>query len=140
MDELPACPQCHCVNTYPLGTLLVCPECAHEWVPGEESETSDTDAVIRDAVGNILTDGDTVTVVNDMKVKGSSNTLKVVTRGRNIRLVPGPGYVPEEGRAMVHGLLERVGEAHVELEMVDHIERTASGKFRALVCNLPPGS
>jgi protein PhnA len=74
-----------------MGALLVCPECAHEWVPGEESESSETDAVIRDAVGNILTDGDTVTVIKDMKVKGSSNTLKVGTRVRNIRLVPGPG-------------------------------------------------
>ncbi len=74
-----------------MGTLLVCPECAHEWVPGEESESSETDAVIRDAVGNILADGDTVTIIKDMKVKGSSNTLKVGTRVRNIRLVPGPG-------------------------------------------------
>jgi protein PhnA len=74
-----------------MGTLLVCPECAHEWVPGDESESSETDAVIRDAVGNILSDGDTVTIIKDMKVKGRSNTLKVGTRVRNIRLVPGPG-------------------------------------------------
>jgi len=72
-----------------MGTLLVCPECAYEWVPGEES--GEVDAVIRDAVGNVLVDGDTVTIIKDMKVKGSSNTLKVGTRVRNIRLVPGPG-------------------------------------------------
>jgi protein PhnA len=74
-----------------MGTLLVCPECAYEWVPGEESKSIESDAAIRDAVGNILADGDTVTIIKDMKVKGSSNTLKVGTRVRNIRLVPGPG-------------------------------------------------
>ena len=91
MDEYPECPRCHCANTYPIGTLLVCPECAHEWVPGDGTEASEVDAVIRDAVGNVLVDGDTVTIIKDMKVKGSSNTLKVGTRVRNIRLVPGPG-------------------------------------------------
>ncbi len=91
MDELPPCPQCHCVNTYPMGTLLICPECAFEWVVGDESESPAAEGVIRDAVGNILADGDTVTIVKDMKVKGSSKTLKVGTRVSNIRLVPGPG-------------------------------------------------
>jgi protein PhnA len=91
MDGLPACPESHCVNTYPTGTLLVCPECAHEWIPSDDSESLETEAVIRDAVGNVLTDGDTVTIVKDMRVKGSSNTLKVGTRVRNSRLVPGPG-------------------------------------------------
>jgi protein PhnA len=73
-----------------MGTLLVCPECAHEWVPGEESESGSSD-IVRDAVGNILQDGDTVTIVKDMKVKGSSKTLKVGTRVMNIRITPGPG-------------------------------------------------
>ena len=74
-----------------MGTLTVCPECAHEWVAGEAAESTDGDEIIRDAVGNVLVDGDTVTIIKDMKVKGSSNTLKVGTRVRNIRLVPGPG-------------------------------------------------
>jgi protein PhnA len=74
-----------------MGTLTVCPECAHEWVAGEVAESTDGDEIIRDAVGNVLADGDTVTIIKDMKVKGSSNTLKVGTRVRNIRLVPGPG-------------------------------------------------
>jgi len=64
---------------------FVCPICGHEWIPGE------TDAVIRDAVGNVLNDGDTVTIIKDMKIKGSSKTLKVGTRVVNIRLTPGPG-------------------------------------------------
>jgi protein PhnA len=72
-----------------MGALLVCPECAHEWNP------SDTEAesvrVIKDASGNLLSDGDDVTIAKDMKVKGSSNTLKVGTKVRGIRLVDGPG-------------------------------------------------
>ena len=72
-----------------MGEILVCPECAHEWNPTE----GDLDAprVIKDSAGNILADGDTVTIIKDMKVKGSSTTLKVGTKVRNIRLVDGPG-------------------------------------------------
>ena len=72
-----------------MGELLVCPECAHEWNPNDvEIETV---RVIKDASGNVLADGDDVTIVKDLKVKGSSNTLKVGTKVRGIRLVDGPG-------------------------------------------------
>ncbi len=72
-----------------MGELLVCPECAHEWNPNDvEIETV---RVIKDASGNVLVDGDDVTIVKDMKVKGSSNTLKVGTKVRGIRLIDGPG-------------------------------------------------
>lgn len=72
-----------------MGEILVCPECAHEWNPNDvEIEAS---RVIKDASGNVLQDGDDVTIVKDMKVKGSSNTLKVGTKVRSIRLVDGPG-------------------------------------------------
>lgn len=72
-----------------MGELLICPECAHEWNPTEvEIETV---RVIKDASGNVLVDGDDVTIVKDMKVKGSSNTLKVGTKVLGIRLVDGPG-------------------------------------------------
>ena len=72
-----------------MGELLVCPECAHEWNPNDvEIETV---RVVKDASGNVLVDGDDVTIVKDMKVKGSSNTLKVGTKVRGIRLVDGPG-------------------------------------------------
>lgn len=72
-----------------MGELLVCPECAHEWNPNDvEVETA---RVIKDASGNVLADGDDVTIIKDMKVKGSSNTLKVGTKVRGIRLVDGPG-------------------------------------------------
>ena len=91
MDELPPCPNCSCVNTYPMGALLVCPECANEWIQGEEGDADEGEAEVRDAVGNVLVDGDTVMIVKDMKVKGSSKTLKVGNRVSNIRIVSGPG-------------------------------------------------
>lgn len=72
-----------------MGALLVCPECAHEWNPTDGAV--DTARVTKDASGNILIDGDDVTIIKDMKVKGSSNTLKVGTKVRGIRLVDGPG-------------------------------------------------
>lgn len=89
-DQLPACPLCNCEYTYELGALLVCPECAHEWnVESELGDAPETEAVIKDAVGNALSDGDTVTIVKDLKVKGSSSSIKVGTKVRNIRLVNG---------------------------------------------------
>lgn len=84
-DSLPACPLCSCEYTYEMGALLVCPECAHEWNP---EETSDDSSVIKDSVGNILADGDTVTVIKGLKVKGFPQDIKVGTKVRNIRLVP----------------------------------------------------
>lgn len=88
-DQLPPCPECKSEYSYEIGELLVCPECAHEWNPNDvEVEFV---RVIKDASGNILADGDDVTIVKDMKVKGSSNTLKVGTKVRGIRLVDGPG-------------------------------------------------
>ena len=91
MNELPVCPECKCENSYEMGALLVCPECAHEWIPGDAPGAIETARVIKDSAGNVLTDGDTVTIIKDMKVKGSSTTLKVGTKVRNIRLVDGPG-------------------------------------------------
>jgi protein PhnA len=88
LSELPPCPACNSAYTYEIGSLLVCPECANEW--SAEEETSQAEAVIKDAVGNILQDGDTVTIIKDLKVKGSSTSIKVGTKVRNIRLVNGP--------------------------------------------------
>jgi protein PhnA len=88
MNELPSCPQCQSEYTYEMGSLLVCPECAHEWT--QEAEEVETEKVIKDAVGNVLQDGDTVTIIKDLKVKGSSTAIKVGTKVRNIRLVNGP--------------------------------------------------
>lgn len=88
MSELPNCPKCQSEYTYEMGSLLVCPECAHEWTA--EVEEVETERVIKDAVGNVLQDGDTVTIIKDLKVKGSSTAIKVGTKVRNIRLVNGP--------------------------------------------------
>lgn len=88
MSTLPACPKCKSTYTYEDGGSYVCPECAHEWKDGAE-ESADAPRVVRDAVGNILQDGDTVTVIKDLKVKGASTPLKVGTRVKNIRLVDG---------------------------------------------------
>ncbi len=87
-NALPPCPRCGSAYTYEDGSQLVCPECSHEWSPNETS--SDADVLeVRDAVGNLLADGDSVTVVKDLKVKGASNALKVGTRVKGIRLVDG---------------------------------------------------
>lgn len=86
MEQLPKCPECGSEYTYEDGQNYVCPECAHEWSQSVEVEEG---LVVRDANGNLLTDGDTVTVIKDLKVKGSSSTLKIGTRVKNIRLVEG---------------------------------------------------
>ena len=89
MTELPACPKCQSPYTYEMGSLLVCPECANEWTQEADEQTEET-KVIKDAVGNVLEDGDTVTIIKDLKVKGSSTAIKLGTKVRNIRLVNGP--------------------------------------------------
>lgn len=89
MSDLPNCPQCSSEYTYEDGNMFVCPECAHEWSREGESELAEEGVVIKDSNGNVLTDGDTVTVIKDLKVKGSSLVVKVGTRVKNIRLVDG---------------------------------------------------
>lgn len=90
MSQLPPCPKCKSEYTYDDGTgLLACPECAHEWSLAEVVVTADAVREIRDAVGNVLQDGDTVTVIKDLKVKGSSLVVKVGTKVKGIRLVDG---------------------------------------------------
>ncbi len=88
MSSLPPCPQCQSSYTYEDRNLLVCPECGHEWMAGEPAAEADG-RVVRDANGNVLNDGDTVTVIKDLKVKGSSLVVKVGTKVKNIRLVEG---------------------------------------------------
>ncbi len=84
MSNLPPCPQCNSEYTYRDQLLHVCPECAHEW---SEDTGSDAALVIRDSVGNLLQDGDTVTIIKDLKVRGSSQVIKVGTKAKNIRLL-----------------------------------------------------
>ena len=86
--SLPNCPKCAAEYTYEDGALLVCPMCAHEWSAESDAENAEDNAVIRDAVGNELQDGDAVTVIKDLKVKGSSTIIKVGTKAKSIRLLP----------------------------------------------------
>lgn len=89
MDNLPRCPKCNSEHTYEDGVFLVCPECAYEWSAEMSVDTKDESICIKDAVGNVLQDGDTVTVIKDLKIKGTSSVVKVGTKVRNIRLVDG---------------------------------------------------
>ncbi len=90
MSNLPPCPQCNSEFTYQDSANFVCPECAHEWAKdGAAIESVAQKAEVRDAVGNLLMDGDAVTVIKDLKVKGSSLVVKVGTKVKNIRLVEG---------------------------------------------------
>ncbi|MDP3308097.1 zinc ribbon domain-containing protein YjdM, partial [Methylotenera sp.] len=89
MSDLPKCPKCNSEYTYEDGDMYVCPECAHEWAKDALPENADDTRVIRDSNGNVLQDGDTVTVIKDLKVKGSSLVVKVGTKVKNIRLVEG---------------------------------------------------
>lgn len=92
MENPTNCPKCHSENIYADGNLWVCPKCSHEWTPSNltASTTSELhDDKIRDANGNILIDGDTVTVIKELKVKGSTSAIKVGTKVKNIRLTDG---------------------------------------------------
>ncbi|MFG6083687.1 zinc ribbon domain-containing protein YjdM [Paracoccus litorisediminis] len=85
-DILPPCPECRSTYTYQVDALLTCPECGHEWSPEAAAESG---LEVRDSVGNLLADGDTVTVIKDLKLKGSSSVIKVGTKVRGIRVVGG---------------------------------------------------
>jgi protein PhnA len=88
MNELPECPACSSAYTYEDGDKFVCPECAHEWPQAAAVETV-AKRVVRDAFGTELKDGDSVTVIKDLKVKGASSSVKVGTKVKNIRIVDG---------------------------------------------------
>ncbi|MFF6776977.1 zinc ribbon domain-containing protein YjdM [Streptomyces sp. NPDC012637] len=90
-NQLPPCPECAGAYTYEMGALLVCPECGHEWAQtaGDAAADDTGDKVVKDSVGNVLADGDTVTVVKSLKVKGSPSGIKAGTKVRNIKLVDG---------------------------------------------------
>jgi len=93
-DALPLCPNCSSDLAYEMGALLVCPMCAHEWSPSEADAAAEAEqgaAVIKDAFGTPLADGDAVSIIKDLKVKGSPTSIKVGTKVRNIRLVDGVG-------------------------------------------------
>ena len=89
MPTLPACPLCAMPNTYPDGDNYICADCGHEWPMQAEASSDDDTVVVKDANGNVLQDGDAVVLIKDLKVKGSSQVLKIGTKVRNIRVVGG---------------------------------------------------
>ena len=89
MSSLPNCPACNSEYTYEDGAMFVCPECAHEWEKNAVDSSVESERIIKDANGNVLADGDTVSVIKDLNVKGSSLVVKVGTKVKNIRLVDG---------------------------------------------------
>jgi len=109
MTTLPPCPKCLSALAYEDGAMLVCPECAHEWSK-EVVVGSDSATAVRDAHGNVLNDGDSVTVIKDLKVKGSSSVVKVGTKVKNIRLV--------EGDHNIDCRIEGIGEMKLKSEFV----------------------
>lgn len=89
-SELPPCPKCKCEYTYQSGVTIVCPECFHEWIPGKEVVEEKVDnSVVKDSNGNELKEGDTVIIIKDLPVKGSSKSVKAGTKVKNIKLVDG---------------------------------------------------
>jgi protein PhnA len=89
MSSLPKCPKCSSEYTYEDSDNYVCPECAHEWPKNAPAEAGEEKRVVKDAFGTVLNDGDTITVIKDLKIKGSSSVVKVGTKVKNIRLVEG---------------------------------------------------
>lgn len=89
MNNLPKCPKCSSAFTYEDGSMFICPECSHEWGKNQTADNIEQARVVRDAFGNVLNDGDTVTVIKDLKLKGSSLVVKVGTKVKNIRIVDG---------------------------------------------------
>lgn len=89
MSNLPNCPKCNSEYTYEDGNLFVCPECAYEWTLESESQNNEDELIVKDSNGNILNDGDSVTIIKDLKVKGSPSPLKKGTKVKNIRLIDG---------------------------------------------------
>ncbi|ACC75503.1 zinc ribbon domain-containing protein YjdM [Paraburkholderia phymatum] len=87
MNDFPPCPTCHSQLTYEDGDVYVCPECGHEWSRQATVPTETPGKIFRDAAGNVLQDGDTVTVIKDLKLKGSAGVIKMGTKVKNIRLV-----------------------------------------------------
>lgn len=114
MNNLPPCPKCSSEYTYQDGLLLVCPECAHEWTTKSEEKNTDDDFIVKDAHRTILKDGDSITVIKDLKIKGSSQVVKVGTKVKNIRLV-------SEGDHNIDCKIDGIGAMKLKSEFVKKI-------------------
>lgn len=112
--SLPACPKCQSTYTYEDGSLLVCPECAHEWNPSQSSEDSEAQPSVKDANGNTLYEGDSGTLIKDLKVKGSSRVLKIGTKVKINRIV--------DGDHNIDCRVDKVGEMMLKSEFVKKMQ------------------
>jgi protein PhnA len=110
MTTPPPCPQCQSALAYEDGAVLVCPECGHEWSKGAAPPAAEGAIAVRDAHGNTLSDGDSVTVIKDLKVRGSSSVVKVGTKVKGIRLI--------EGDHNIDCRIEGIGEMKLKSEFV----------------------
>lgn len=108
--QLPACPKCNCEYTYEDGEMIICPECAHEW-PKNATASEESAVIIKDAHGTVLQDGDSVVVIKDLKLKGSSAVIKGGTKVKNIRLV-------YEGDHNIDCRVEGIGAMQLKSEFV----------------------
>lgn len=113
MSNLPNCPKCNSQYTYEDGNLIVCPECSYEWNLESGNETEEQ-KIVKDSNGNILNDGDTITIIKDLKVKGSSTPLKMGTRVKNIRLI-------EDGDHNIDCKIDGFGAMKLKSEFVKKI-------------------
>lgn len=117
MSSLPKCPKCSSEFTYEDGNIYVCPECAHEWSK-ELTVNTNNPRVVRDAHGNVLQDGDTVTVVKDLKIKGSSSVVKVGTKVKNIRLIADDHF---DGNHDIDCKIDGIGAMQLKSEFVKKV-------------------
>lgn len=115
MSDFPNCPKCGGTYTYDDGQMFICPECSHEWAMQEVSvETQSDEFIVKDSNGSILSDGDSITIIKDLKVKGSSSSLKIGTKVKNIRLV--------DGDHNIECRIEGFGEMKLKSEFVKKIQ------------------
>lgn len=113
MNTLPKCPKCGSEYVYEDGTLFVCPECSYEWSGGADTDASSDELIVKDANGTTLSDGDSITVIKDLKVKGSSLVVKIGTKVKNIRLV--------EGDHNIDCKIDGIGQMKLKSEFVKKI-------------------
>jgi protein PhnA len=111
MSQLPSCPKCHSEYTYQDQSLYICPECGHEWTQESGADSAEQEFVVKDANGTVLQDGDTITVIKDLKVKGSSSVIKVGTKVKIIRLI-------EEGDHNIDCKIDGIGAMQLKSEFV----------------------
>ncbi|MBP9509835.1 MAG: alkylphosphonate utilization protein [Fusobacteriaceae bacterium] len=113
MNTLPKCPKCGSEYVYEDGTLFVCPECSYEWSGDTDTDASSDELIVKDANGTTLSDGDSITVIKDLKVKGSSLVVKIGTKVKNIRLV--------EGDHNIDCKIDGIGQMKLKSEFVKKI-------------------